>query len=93
MKNEIIFDKMMGSTQHNTTMNHTYKNYDEASKATLEAHKKMLAMSFDTKYPHLASSADVLLIPFPDYMFHGLNNALPHTRRECPGAPKRSNKN
>jgi hypothetical protein len=70
-------------------MNHTYKNYNEASKATLEAHRKMLAMSFDTNYPLLASSADVLLIPFPYYMFHGLDNALPHTRRECPGAPLR----
>jgi hypothetical protein len=70
-------------------MNHPYKNYDEESKATLEAHKKMLAKSFDTKYPHLASSADVLLIPFPDYMFHGLDYAPAHTRRDCPGAPLR----
>ena len=64
-------------------------NYDIESKKVLEAHKMMLAMSFDTKYPHLASSADVLLIPFPDYMFHGLDNAPAHTRRECPGAPLR----
>jgi hypothetical protein len=66
----------------------TATNYDIESKKVLEAHKKMLA-SFDTKYPLLASSADVLLIPFPDYMFHGLDNAPAHTRRDCPGTPKR----
>jgi hypothetical protein len=75
---------------HNThKMNNAYKNYDETSKVTLEAHRKMLAMSFDTKYPLLASSADVLLTPFPEYIFHGLDTAPAHTRRECPGAPLR----
>jgi hypothetical protein len=64
-------------------------NYDIESKKVLEAHKKMLEMSFDTKYPRLASSADVLLIPFPDYMFHGLDNAPAHTRRDCPETPLR----
>lgn len=75
---------------HNTKMNNTYKNYDEASKATLEAHRNMSAMSFDIKYPLLASSANVLLIPFPEYIFHGLDTAPAHMRRECPSAPSRT---
>jgi hypothetical protein len=80
-------------------MSHTYKNYDEASKATLAAHRKMMD-DFNEKYPTLSKVADTLLYPDLDAaqtaaitafqkIFDGLENSAPVKELKCPGAPLR----
>lgn len=72
-------------------------SYYERSQVTYDAHRKMLD-DFNAKYPALAQIAEnKLTMLHPDStfqpVFDGLDTKPAHTREECPGAPKRSNKN
>ena len=67
-------------------------NYDIESKKVLAAHKKRMD-EFYTSFPlaqYYAEKHLTMLVPDVwDTMVRDLDNALPHTRRECPGAPER----
>ena len=69
-------------------------SYYERSPPTYDAHRKMLD-DFYKKYPALAENSEnnlTMLIPDVwDTVVKKLDSAPPHTRRECPGAPKRGN--
>ena len=73
-----------------TYKDHTYKNYDEASKAVLAQHRKMMD-DFNEKYPSLSNVADTLLYPDSTFqvIFDGLDKAAVSKEIKCPGAPLR----
>lgn len=75
-------------------MNPTYKNYDEASKEVLAAHRKMMD-DFNAKYPALSEVADTLLYPDSTFqvIFDALDKAPVSKEIKCPGAPERKRSN
>lgn len=84
MKNEIIFAKRRDGTQHDTTMNNTYKNYEEQSKAYMQA---LIAQQRKMEEEAALKTARAILAK----MHYGLDTAPAHTRRDCPPAPSRTN--
>jgi uncharacterized protein (UPF0147 family) len=64
-------------------MNHTYKNYEEQSKAYMQA---LIEHQRKMEEDAALRAASTILAK----MYNDLDMAPAHTRRECPGAPSRT---
>uniref|UniRef100_A0A6C0CF89 Uncharacterized protein n=1 Tax=viral metagenome TaxID=1070528 RepID=A0A6C0CF89_9ZZZZ len=64
-------------------MNHTYKNYEEQSKAYMQA---LIAHQRKVEEDAALRAASTILAK----MYNNLDTAPAHTRTVCPGAPSRT---